>query len=488
MTASERQKKIVADSIFIVVGNLLSKLKGIIIIPFIVSSVGLSNYGIYAQILINISLIVPFCTFGLGNAFFRYTSKHDDNSIDKLSVEYWSVIAVTLALSMLGVIGVYFLSPLISVHILNGKEVDSLKFSSLFVMTASLYGVNSFYIQARRQFKLYSVYDIMFKLFPACAFVVGVVFKREVLVGLVSCWVAQCVLSIALSIIVIRKLGFSLPSIDIIRKFMRYSWALTFVAMEGGLLSKIDRYFIGYFLGPASIGIYHIIYQICSALDLFAMPIRKYYLAYLPKKWDSEKQDIVKQNIRQGLLYFALLSSWFLIMIALLIKPFLVMMKNESFLGESNISAIVLVTGLGIIFFTATRFYFQMAKLMEQNYIHLLALLAALVANVVLNVLLIPKFGIMGASVATFVSYLANLIMCWRLFDIKVTIQFTKKMARTIILGLLLYGLIWCADIDDYMALAVMVPGVSVLFVGMMIIGRAVDIEELRQMIRGRSR
>ena len=94
------KKKVISDSIFLSTGDLLIRLKGIVFIPIIISSVGLANYGAFVQILINVSLIVPFCTLELGMGFYRYTSKYDETDVKKLSRDYWTVFITIFILSL----------------------------------------------------------------------------------------------------------------------------------------------------------------------------------------------------------------------------------------------------------------------------------------------------------------------------------------------------------------------------------------------------
>ena len=47
------KKKVISDSIFLISGDLIIKLKGIIFLPIIISYIGMDNYGAYVQIMVN---------------------------------------------------------------------------------------------------------------------------------------------------------------------------------------------------------------------------------------------------------------------------------------------------------------------------------------------------------------------------------------------------------------------------------------------------
>jgi len=432
------KKKVISDSIFLSVGNLILKLKGIIFVPIIISRVGMANYGAFVQILINPRIIMPFCSLALGMGFYRYTSQYDEAEVEKLSRDYWTVFTTVFILSIFGGLVVYLFSPIISKYILAGLSLNSLRLSSLLVVNAGLSYVDIKYIQSRKEFKLFSIYNICTELIPYFCFIARIMAKSDIFFGLLLYIIIQSTLILSLKVYVIKVINFSIPSIKILKKFLKYSWALLFSEITGGLLSKVDRYFIGYFIGPVAIGIYNIVYSVCNLLDNFSIPFRKYFGTYLPKVWDEGKKGKVREQLKEGLVYYLIISIGALAGIVFLLKPALNLLLNKNLSTIANFEWIVLFTGLGIVGLGTARFFYQLIKYREQNYLQLVFQSISVILNMGLNYFLVKEYGIIGASIATFVSYLTVVFICNRYLDMNLDINFLTKVLRIGLAGLII--------------------------------------------------
>jgi len=437
------KKKILSDSAFLTIGNLIINLRGIIFIPIIVGTVGMSNYGVFIQVIINSQVLVPLTTLALGMGFYRYTSKLDDSEIFNLSKDYWSVIFVSFILSFIGAAVVYATAPLVNNYILDGTALATIRLSSLLVITGSLITQNSKYIVARKYMKLYSLYKVAIEFIPYMAFIFGIVIKSDLFFGLLLYIIFEGILLLFNMIWITRRLKIVAPSLKVIIKFIKYSWSLCFSEITGGLLSKVDRYFIGYFMGPIAIGIYNIVYSVCSVLHVFTEPFRKYLATYMPKLWDSDKIFEVKEQVRSSLRYYLILAFGALVGIVFLLKPLIKLILHRDLSSIPNFNVLVLAVGLGILGYGISEIFFIMFQLKERNHLKLIFQLIAVTLNVALNVILIKQFGITGAGIATFISYFAVVLLCNSTIHIKYPLKFFYKLGGMIIsvslAGLFLY-------------------------------------------------
>ena len=71
--------------------EFLIKMKGIIFLPLIISEVGLENYGIFIQVLINPSIIASLCSMSLNANFLRYTSKFSSDKKSLISKDFYTI-------------------------------------------------------------------------------------------------------------------------------------------------------------------------------------------------------------------------------------------------------------------------------------------------------------------------------------------------------------------------------------------------------------
>ena len=70
----------------------LFSLKGIIILPILTKTLGASDYGIWAQVLVTVTLLRPVVTLGLGHATVRFLSSKGKNEINQGIFTVFSIL------------------------------------------------------------------------------------------------------------------------------------------------------------------------------------------------------------------------------------------------------------------------------------------------------------------------------------------------------------------------------------------------------------
>ena len=422
---NKTKKKIVADSTFLLVSDVLLKLKGIIFLPLIISKVGIENYGIFIQVLINPGVIAALFSMSLGSNFTRFTSKFSDENRDQISKDFFTVICFGFLFSIIGALILFFLSEPISEYILSGKSEDIIRLSSLIVINEVMWRNFGFFLKSRKKFKLFSILILLYQLLPYLGFVTGILLYSDIFRGMQFFVFIQILFNLLIFISLAKNLDFALPSFNRFKKFISYSWALSTSNITGGLLAKSDRYFIGYFMGPSAIGLYSILYMILSFIDQITVPFRNYFGSYLPKIWDSGNKSKALEQIRIGLIIYLTTGIYLLGISILYLKDFLLLFVNLDFMEVEHYNLTIIAIGLGVLFLGFNRFYEEIITLSRKNHFLLIAQFIGLTVNTILNFILLPKFGFLGAGISTFAGYLLVLIIYSYYFRIPIKRKFT---------------------------------------------------------------
>lgn len=481
-TVGKVHRKVVSDSIFMTTGNLFLKLKNIVLLPIIISTVGMAGYGAYLQIMINVELITPICTLaGLG--FYRYTSKYTDDEREDLSRDFWTVICSALLFSCVGAAVIYLSAPLISRTILNHQYVNSVRLSSAFVGTASILEVTMKYLQARKRFKLAVVYNLLCSLLPYLGLIVGILLTSDIFFGLLFALTLDSLLIATLMLLTLRQLNFVFPTWSRFYKFAQYSWPLVFSGLSGGLLAKADRYFIGYFWGPSSIGVYGVVFSACELLRTLVIPFVQYFQVYLPKAWDDGKTQLVMSQLRTGLGYYLALSIGGLAGLTLYLKPVLQRLLGQATPDVENLELLVLAIGLGMLSLGTTTFFYHIIRYREITHYQIIFQFAGVAANVVLNFLLVPRYGIIGAGIATFFSYTAILIACNQMFSLSLGLHFGRKIVRTVLASTAILVIFSVTDTDGLATLSSSIFLSTLLYFLLLVLLRVVSWSDLKEAV-----
>lgn len=179
------------------------------------------------------------------------------------------------------------------------------------------------------------------------------------------------------------------------------SWPFGLAAFAHLVYYQSDIVLLKYLDSDASAGIYNIAFLVISAIYLLPAVIYQKYL--LPKihRWSIQEPARVKSVFNQGSIAMLLLGLLFLVGIWIAADWGVALLFGKSYAEAAYIlKALSFSVPFMFVAFSAG------AVLVTQNHMKLKVQLMLLVAllNVVLNLVLIPKYGMMGAASATITS------------------------------------------------------------------------------------
>jgi len=204
-----------------------------------------------------------------------------------------------------------------------------------------------------------------------------------------------------------KDLAFAFSSAQM-KEMLHYGAPLVPASLAYYIFSMSDRFFLAKFATLADVGLYSVAVSIASIVQFFHTAFGLAWSPFVIKLY-SESEERMKEIVKRVGKY--LLIFFFLIAIFLptFSQEFLRVFTTEQYFGAAIAigplclgavaSASTQVTVLGI----------SLAR--KTKYIALFSWVAAM-ANLGLNALLVPRFGILGASVANAISY-AVLTLCY---------------------------------------------------------------------------
>ncbi len=402
-------KKFLSDSILITAGGLVNRTKGFIFIPIIVAYIGLDGYGAYTQIIINILTLKAVFSLELGSGFQRFVPGLEGKRKHQ-ALHFYTILFPTLLIGVAGAALLYLLSGWLNDIFLESSYLTALQYSAPILLSGVCYANFSKYLLAVKKFKTYTSYAFCYDLLPYLAFIGSIMYSRDVAQGIFAYLIADVLVTLVMTGHILSLIPIGRFSGPLFKQYFRYSYALSLGSVEGGLLDKVDRYFISYFLGVESVGIYNIIYKICSVSDFITTPIKKQLMSYLANVWDKGHREVSIHAIRQGLLLFLIFGVGLLSFLSFNMDALLGVLLPTT-LPELPIAWMVLFIGAGVIAYAAKRFYNLLIHLEKRTTDELRYQTIGLLLNVVFNLVLIPIIGILGAAIATFVSYLMVVLL-----------------------------------------------------------------------------
>ncbi len=163
-------------------------------------------------------------------------------------------------------------------------------------------------------------------------------------------------------------------------------------------LSTSDRWFINYYLTPKELGIYAVAAKIAMIITAFLDIMTK---AFMPHSMDIIQYKDKKQADRllEVLLrYFGFLFFSLVILLAVL-SPFIISILAPAEYYDSF--KIVGLLSLSSVFYGLTYFSSLGCWKAKKTYLYTLSVTLSFFINIALNWLFVPRYGLIGAAVAT---------------------------------------------------------------------------------------
>jgi len=198
------------------------------------------------------------------------------------------------------------------------------------------------------------------------------------------------VINLKVSIISIR------PTLKMARKYISYGWIpmLTILFME--INYKADIIMMeGFSVSRASIGIYSLGLTLAQKIWLIPDALKDILLSKLA---NGKSLDEVKKVTRLSLFVVVV----FIILLAIIGKPAIVLLYGHDYEDAYLVLLILLVGVLGMVFY---KMIYSYNVVNGKRIINLVLLGIAAAINIVVNAVLIPPLGMIGAAIASTLSY-----------------------------------------------------------------------------------
>ena len=456
----EKNIRLLSNTAIFTVGKFVSKLIVIFMLPFYTSCLSNAQYST-ADLITNLcNLIIPIAALGVGEGIFREAA---GKSQDK--EEFFTNGIVIM---LFGTLAVAAISPLL---LLIDTFSPYILLIIGYIISSNIHSVCSQYVCAIGKTKLFAAQGILntmitvgFNIIFLAGFSMGVEgYVLSILLGDLLSAVFVFFYARLYRAIQPRKIN-----MDTIKTLLRFSLPLVPSTVFWWITSVSDRYMVAFMRSEAENGLYAVAYKIPTLLT--------YVVTIFNDAWKlSAASDSDVESERVGFYsqtYKYYQSIMFMGGAALCFGSWII---SRILFAEAFRSAWVLVPILTVatVFTALDTFlgsaYFTVRKTSMSLYTSLLGA----VVNIALNILLIGKYGAMGASVATFISYFVVFVV--RAVTMKRFIPFklypVKTAVNTVLICATAITVTFYGTILAGMLIAAMLCAVSLIYNGRDILG-----------------
>jgi O-antigen/teichoic acid export membrane protein len=381
--------------------QLFLKLGGLILIPIITKTLGAYQYGVWAQISVTISLLTPLAMLGLSTTIVRFLAGEQEK--EKIREGFLSVVAVIIFTGSLLSVILFYSSDFLASTIFNDINASYfIKAASFLVLISALDEIPLTYFRTFGQIKTYSALTLV-KTFGELGLIAFLLLSGFGLLGAIfALLIVRCItFAIAFSLVT-SQIGLKLPNFSELKPYLRYGMPLTPHVMTMWTVHSSDRYIIGYFIGMASVGVYSAAYAMGSLVLFFLTPIQFILFPTISKLYEEKRIEEVRNYLKYSLKYFLIFAIPSAFGLSVLAKPLLRILTTSEFVSGSIVVPFV---AFGVIIFGIFQIFMNILHLAKKTELNLILSGMAAFSNIILNMILIPYIGILGAAIATLISY-----------------------------------------------------------------------------------
>lgn len=415
--------------------HVLGIIQGLVFLPVITKILGAADYGIWSQLKNTMNLLVPLAFFGLVDALERFLSGEKDREKIQEGV-YSSLVFISGIILIMALLLVIFSGPAATFF---GFAPIFIKLLSLLIIFESLNTILIAVVQARREIEKYFWFSIS-KMFGETGLMIGAIVLGYGLYGAVlSVLLVRILIFLILFIYVVKKIGIKIPNFSLIKDYLRFGVPTMANGISYWVVASADRYVIGFCLGIIFVGYYVPAYSIGMLLVFFILPISSMLTVVLPKFFDENNLSEVKNYLSHSLKYFSLIMIPAVFGLSILSRQLLTILSTKEIAANAYfvtpfITASMFVYGI-------TCFLGHILTLVKKTKIIAVIWAIAAFLNLGLNIIFIPRFGIIAAAIVTFMSYFCAFVLmrhfAFKEFQFKIDWNFIIKSIAASILMIL---------------------------------------------------
>ena len=368
--------------------------------PILTKNLTPDEYGLWGLIFTTCSLSLTFTSLGLGGALTRFLSSN--KSKENIQEGFYSVLIIKILLGLILSISFLVLSPIFISDFFNNNS-ELVKITSLLILATTIQPVYSRLLKIFRIIKTLSSIKII-EGYGSVILYATILLNGYGLVHILYSYLfIKAGIIIFLIIYLWPKTGIKWPKFSFIREYFSYGLPTLPSSISYWIVNLSDRYIIVYLLGASSLGIYSAAYTIGSIPLMISNLINFIMLVALSELYDKGEIDKVKTHLRYSAKYFFGLTIPFIIGSIICSKELLSILSTEEI--SSNGWFIVPIIAIAYLFLGIYNLLNYILLVTKKTKILAIVWIVAMPLNIVLNILIIPYFGLIGAAITTLLSY-----------------------------------------------------------------------------------
>lgn len=405
------------NTTFFTIALAMQKALSFVYFIFVARFIGVENMGKFSFALSFTTIFAMFMDFGLSQVLIRESARDSQKSQEHL--------AATLGLKLIGAVIVYALVVLL-INVLDYPLLTrQMVYVAGLVMIIDSFSLSFFSILRGRQNLKYESYGVVINQMIVLFFGLAVMILHWGLVALISVYLLGSLFNFFLSFFTLKRKLNLRPQISLawpaIKAILKLALPFGIAGLFLRLYSSMDVVFLSKLANDEAVGLYSTAYRITFALQFVAVAFAASIYPAFCFYFKNSLEQLVK-SFKKSIRYLLIISLPITFGVLTIGQEVIGLVFGRAYVACAP-ALNVLIAVLPVIFLTfPVGAILNACNRQTRNTIHL-GVVA--LTNIVLNLILIPRFSYVGAAIATLVSYL--LLLALGLVVTEKIIKYNKK-------------------------------------------------------------
>ncbi|MFA7329602.1 MAG: oligosaccharide flippase family protein [Candidatus Delongbacteria bacterium] len=394
-------KRVFTDTLLFSMANMGGRVLGMLLVPLYVQYINPDDYGKMDMLQVVITIVSLLVVAGIPSALFRfYHSMPESERPVLVNTGLFGIMLLVLPVSL----GLWLAAPGLSQAFFQFEHASlymrlMIGTMALTLPTDYLSGLLMLKGETRRYVTVKLGYTVI-SLVLNIVFVAG--FKWGIL-GLLASALVSLVPKLGVLIWFLGKdLRFQIDRV-ILRRILRFGAPLIMASISGWILSSSDRFFLKHYSTYEQIGLYSIAYKFAGGLNF--MVISPVIAAWTRTAFEYQTSPDLPAMFKRITRVFLSIGLLIIVCSSALIPEALVVLTNPKYYGAYLAYPALIAS---FVAFGLNRMFEIPLQLVNRSALSGVLGSCAMLFNLVFNILLIPRYGILGAALSTFMSYILN--------------------------------------------------------------------------------
>lgn len=401
---------LIKNSFILACVEVIVRAKSLIVLSLMTFYLGPEKFGTWSQVVAISAFFSPFVIMGTDAAIFRYLPGSDRAS----QLDYFRTwLTSSLVACFFVALFLSLFSTQVSIYVLG--DVDNCKYillASLILVSNTLLNSVRIWFRVLNDIKFYSYFISLSALASLLISFLLITFKFNLYQIILYISLFDIFVSVVgLSWIYRHQVFFILPNTQILTKLLNYGAPLFISSFAMWGLNYVDRFLLPSYVSIREVGVYTLAYQLGSmATQALTTPVWTQFQGVVTSNFNGDDASQYKRTF--DFLITLLLATSVPLVVGLLVvgKDILLMFAPSEFLRGVYVLPLI---SLGYLFHMLASCYEVVIGLYHRQKILTYTSFLILLLNIFSNLILMPLFGIVGAALATLLSFFVQFVFAF---------------------------------------------------------------------------